>query len=442
MGRFNLLGGPLAFALVTLISTTVPAQRLALAPAAKPGATEKPKSTEWHQWRGPNRDGISPEKNLLQEWPAGGPPLAWRTQGLGGAFSSVAVWDGRLFTMGNREGGTFLIALSAADGKELWATKVGGGDRPNCTPTVDGDLVYAITFGGDLLCARTANGEEVWRKNFGNDFGGRMMSGWGYSESPLVDGDTLVCTPGGQDAMLVGLNKRSGEKLWSTKMPAEIGDKGQDGAGYASVVISHAAGTRQYITFVGRGIVGVDTKDGNLLWHYNKIANGTANIPTPLINDNLVFCSSGYGDGGSALLKIGGRGTKLESQEVYYFDARKMQNHHGGMILLDQFIYMGHGHNQGFPMCVELKSGEVAWAPGRGAGKGSAAVSFADGHLYFRYEDGVMALIKADPKEYQLKGQFELPSKLDRSWSHPAISGGKLYLRDQDVLLCYDIKRK
>jgi len=421
-------------------ATSCMAQLIALAPTSKPSAADAPKSSEWHQWRGPNRDGISPEKSLLREWPAEGPKLAWRVEGLGGAFSSVAVSDGMIFTMGNRNGATFLIGLNAADGAEVWATRVGDGDRPNCTPTVDGDLVYAVGFNGDLLCARAKNGEEVWRVNFGRDFGGKMMSGWGYSESPLVDGNLLVCTPGASDAMIAALDKRTGQKLWTTAIPAETGPKGQDGAGYSSIVIGKLGGTKQYVQLVGRGLIGVNAKTGKLIWGYNKIANGTANVPTPIIRDDLVFCSSGYNDGGTALLKVSGA-TSSSVQELYYFPDRKLQNHHGGMILLGDFVYMGHGHNQGFPICVDLRSGETAWAPGRGPGKGSAAISYADERLYFRYEDGTMALLEATPSQYQLKGQFELPSKLDRSWSHPAISGGKLYLRDQDVLLCYDIRR-
>ena len=427
---------------MNLAASQVFSQELALAPTARSGAVAKRTSTEWHQWRGPNRDGISPEKSLLQEWPTEGPTLAWQVDGLGEAFSSVAVSEGRIFTMGNRSGATYLIALDLKDGKELWATKVGSGDRPNCTPTVDDDLVYALSHGGDLLCAKSATGDEVWRKNFGNDFGGRMMSGWGYSESPLVDGDNMICTPGSNDAMLAALNKRTGATVWKTKMRSGVGDKGQDGAGYSSIVISNAGGTRQYVQLVGRGVVGVDAKSGELLWDYNRVANSTANVPTPLIKDNFVFCSSGYGDGGSALLKLDGRKNRYSAAEVYYFPDRKLQNHHGGMILLDKFVYMGHGHNQGFPVCVDFASGEVAWAPGRGAGHGSAAVSYADGRLYFRYEDGVMALIEASPAQYSLKGQFELPSKRDRSWAHPAISGGHLYLRDQGVLMCYDIRKK
>jgi outer membrane protein assembly factor BamB len=394
---------------------------------------------QWPQWRGPERDGKSQETGLLKTWPEEGPPLLWKVDGLGRGFSSVAIAGDKIFTMGDRKGGAVLIALSLADGKELWTTKVGGND-PNCTPTVDGDLVFALGKGGQLVCAETATGKEVWRKDFAADFGGQMMSGWGYSESPLVDGDRLICTPGAQDAIIAALDKRTGEVIWKSAMPADVGNKGKDGAGYSSIVVSEACGVRQYVQLSGRGVVSVAAKDGKFLWAYNRIANGTANIPTPIIKGDFVFCSSGYGTG-AALVKVVRSGKGLKAEEQYFLPASEMQNHHGGMILVGDYIYCGHGHNNGFPLCVEMKTGKVMWNGGRGAGTGSAAILYADGNLYFRYEDGIMALIEATPKEYRLKGKFELASIKGKSWPHPVIAGGKLYVRDQDTLLCYNIKQ-
>lgn len=397
---------------------------------------------EWSRWRGPNGDGISHEKGLLTEWPAEGPPLAWQAKGFGGGMSSVAIKGGKIFTLGQKGGKTNLIAADVQDGAILWSTPIGGGDSPNCTPTVDGDLVYGVTHGGDLACVKANDGTIVWQKNFGDDFGGKMMSGWGYSESPLVDGDRVIVTPGGKDALLVALDRNTGEKVWQSAAPEKLGRKGNDGAGYASVVISHAAGVKQYITLAGRGIVSVDAATGKFLWSYNDVANGTANIPTPIVSNDYVFCSSGYGDGGTALLKVVKQGKSLGVDEVYYKEANEMQNHHGGMILVGNHVYMGHGHNNGFPLCVEGRTGNDAWRPGRGPGSGSAAIAYADGHLYFRYEDATMALIEANPQEYKLKGQFKIATKNGQSWPHPVIAGGKLYLRDQDVLNCYDVKKR
>ena len=395
---------------------------------------------DWPSWRGPNRDAIAvDESGLLSEWSDDGPALEWKIDGLGRGYSSVAIADGRIFTMGSRNKECVLIALNLRDGRELWSAKVGKGN-PNCTPTVDGGLVYALGREGDLICTDAATGAVVWRKSFPKDFGGRMMSGWGYSESPLVDGDRLICTPGAQDAIVVALDKKSGATLWKSAMPADIGKRGKDGAGYSSVVISHAQGVKQYVQLTGRGVISIDAEDGSQLWSYNRIANGTANIPTPLVKGDMIFCSTGYGTG-AALLKINREGNGLAAEEVYFLEAKDMQNHHGGMILYGDHIYCGHGHNKGFPLCIDMASGETAWSGGRGPGSGSAAILLADGHLYFRYEDGTMALIEATPKGYNLKGSFKLATNNGKSWPHPVIVDGLLYVRDQQSLLCYDIHK-
>lgn len=396
---------------------------------------------DWPQWRGPNRDGISHETGLLSEWPESGPPTVWKASGLGGGYSSAAVAGGRIFTMGKFGGETRLVAVSTEDGAILWTTPVGGGDAPNCTPTVDGDLVFGLSHGGDLLCAETATGREVWRKNFPRDFGGKMMSGWGYSESPLVDDDRLIVTPGSQDAMMAALDKHTGDVIWRAAMPPNTGSAGQDGAGYSSIVVSNGAGVKQYVQLVGRGVISVDARTGNMLWGYNRIANGTANVPTPIVTGDFVFCSSGYGDGGAALLRLTGSRGQVNAQEVWYKGSKDLQNHHGGMILIGDHVYMGHGHNNGFPVCFELMSGRDAWRPGRGPGSGSAAIVCADGHLYFRYENGEMALIEATPRDYKLKGSFKIGINNGKSWAHPVVADGRLYLRDQHEMLCYDIRK-
>lgn len=391
---------------------------------------------DWPAWRGPQRDAISSETGLLTEWGADGPPLLWKVGGLGSGYSSISVADGRIFTMGRVKGQTAIQARSLADGHLVWTAAVPGGN-PNCTPTVDGGLVYALGRDGDLVCVTAETGERVWSRNFGQDFGGKMMSGWGYSESPLIDGDKLLCTPGSPSAAIAALDKKTGDVIWTTNFESR-GERGRDGAAYSSIVVSNAGGVRQYVQLSGRGLLSVDAGTGAVLWTYNRIANGTANIPTPLVKDDYVFCSTGYGTG-AALLKVqpGAKGV----EEVYFLDSRTLQNHHGGMVLLGDYIYCGHGHNKGFPLCIALKTGEVVWGPVRGAGSGSAAVLYADGHLYFRYEDGTIALIEATPEAYTLKGSFKMATQNGKSWPHPVIVDGRLYLRDQDDLLCYDVRR-
>ncbi|MBI5394490.1 MAG: PQQ-like beta-propeller repeat protein [Verrucomicrobia bacterium] len=399
---------------------------------------------DWAQWRGPNRDGLCAETGLLKEWPAEGPKLLWKTTGLGRGYAGVAIAAGRIFTTGDREKSQWIIALDLKTQKELWAAKVGPGrpDGPRCTPTVDGNLVFGVGTHGDLLCADAATGKELWRVNFTNDFGGQMMTHWGYSESPLVDGNKLVCTPGAKNAALAALDKKTGKVIWKCAAP-DFGAQGKDGAGYSSPVIGEGAGVRQYITLSGRGLVSAAAADGTFLWGYNRVANKTANIPTPVVNGDHVFCSSGYGTG-AALLKLAASGNGgVKANEVYFLAAKEFQNHHGGMVMLGGHLYAGHGHNAGSPICIEWKTGKVAWGGEQpGPGTGSAAVLYADGRLYFRYENGVMALFEATPKACNLKGSFELASKLGKSWPHPVIDDGKLYIRDQDVLLCYDVKKR
>ena len=394
---------------------------------------------DWPTWRGLDRTGIAHETGLLDEWGDDGPPLKWTSEGLGGGYSSVAIAGDRIFTMGSLKKKCHLIAVSRTDGSPLWTTEVGGGN-PNCSQTVDGDLVFALGREGDLIAASASAGSIVWRKSFPKDFGGQMMSGWGYSESPLVDGDLLICTPGAQDAVLVALDKRTGDVVWKSTMPQDVGRKGKDGAGYSSVVISHAAGVKQYVQLTGRGVISVAADDGRFLWSYNQVANGTANIPTPIVKGDYVFSSSGYGTG-AALVKVVANGSDLSAEEVYFLSSKDMQNHHGGMILFGDHVYSGNGHNNGFPLCIDLMTGKEIWSGGRGPGSGSAAILLADDHLYFRYEDGTMALIEATPEEYRLKGAFKLASIKGKSWAHPVIVDGLLYLRDQDTLMCYDVRK-
>jgi len=410
-----------------------------LASTPLPGADPKAGS-DWPTWRGPQRNGICLETGLLQDWTQQGPPLVWQAEGLGSGYSSIAVAAGRIYTMGRRrrpQSGTFLIALDSSTGRELWSTPCGQGN-PNCTPSVGNGMVYALGREGTLLCVNARTGKQVWSTHFAREFGGKMMSGWGYSESPLLDGDRLICTPGAKTAAIAALNSKTGNTIWTTSI-SDLGSRGKDGAGYSSIVVSQGGGVRQYVQMTGRGIISVAADSGKLLWNYNRIANGTANIPTPVISGDYVFCSTGYGTG-SALLKIQPAAKGIE--EVYFLGSKELQNHHGGMILVDDYLYCGHGHNKGLPLCIELKTGKSQWGPKRGLGSGSAAILYADGHLYFRYENGVVALIEATPDSYRPKGEFRMATNNGKSWPHPVIHNGKLYLRDQDALLCYNVRAR
>jgi outer membrane protein assembly factor BamB len=407
-------------------------------------AEKKTAGGDWPQWRGPERNGLSTETGLNTDWEARPPKLLWTAEGLGEGYASVAVSGGRIYTTGNLETGQGVVAIDVKSGEKVWSQPFTEsvpqhsytGSR--CTPTVDGDMLYVVSSEGTIACLNSKDGTIVWRRHFKDDWKGRMMSGWGFSESPLVDGDRLICTPGGDDAMIVALNKKTGEEIWRSAVP-NIGGKGNDGAGYGSIVISEAAGVKQYVQMIGRGVIAVRADNGMFLWGYNPVANGTANIPTPIISGDFVFCSTGYGTG-AALLQIAQDGDSLIAEEIYFLPAKTFENHHGGMVLVGDHIYCGHKHNNGFPVCLDMKMGEVVWGGERGPGSGSAAVTYYDGHLVFRYQSGDVALIEASPEGMKLKGVFKADFVQSPSWAHPVVAGGRLYLREQDKLMCYDLK--
>lgn len=410
-------------------------------------AAEPRGSDDWPQWRGPNRDNHSSFQNLLPNWEKRKPTLVWKSQGMGKGYASVSIADGVLYTTGNFDGAQGVVAVEIGNGNVLWKKRLTdrvpkhGYEGSRCTPSIDGDMLYVVTSEGDIVGLKRQNGDVVWRKNFRRDWNGKMMSGWGYSESPLVDGDRVICTPGANDAMLVALDKLTGAELWRTEMPRGS-EGGNEGAGYSSVVISEGGGVKQYVQLIGRGVIGVRADNGKFLWGYNRIANGTANIPTPLTTGDYVFAATGYG-AGTALLKLSKSGNGVKAQEVWFHPGNELQNHHGGMVMVGDSVYFGNGHGKGFPVCVAWKTGKIQWGGKlRGAGEGSAAVTYADGNLIFRYESGEVALIEATPKQYRLKGAFKPEVTNSPCWSHPVVVGGRLYLRDQDTLMCYDVAAK
>jgi outer membrane protein assembly factor BamB len=404
-------------------------------------------AADWPQWRGPNRDGKSTETGTIQNLERTPPKLLWMVDGMGRGYASVAVVDGRLYTTGNGDRGQKVVCRDAATGREIWSTTVTDevpehsypGSR--CTPTVDGDRVYVVTSNGSIVCLST-DGDVVWQKSFRREWNGRMMSGWGFSESPLVDGESVLCTPGGNGAMVVKLNKQTGEEEWRAAASDIDGESGREGAGYSSIVISNGGGVKQYVQLLGRGLVGIRASDGKVLWAYNRIANRTANIPTPIPIGDYVFSSTGYGTGACLLKLESVGGDDVAADEVYFLDADTAQNHHGGMIQDGDYIYFGHAHGQGFPSCLEWKSGKVLW---RGEERtrprrGSAAITYVDGQILFRYQDGTVALVAATPQAYRLNGRFRPEYQEDKSWSHPVVVNGLLYLREQDKLMCYDFR--
>ena len=403
---------------------------------------------DWPQWRGPNRDGICQETGLLKQWPQGGPKLLWEIAGLGTGYSTVSILDGRLYSMGDREAGgekaQYVYAYDLGTRAELWATKIGPAhsDGPRSTPTVEGGFAYVVGTRGDVVCLTADAGRVVWTRNLLDDLDGAGNPRWKFSESPLIDGDRLLCTPGGHRAVIAALNKNTGETIWSASMP-DIGPNGRDEAGYCSIMIGRGAGVKQYVQLTNEGIVAVAADDGKFLWGYNRVANRVANIPTPVIEGDYVFTSTAYGTG-SALLELVPEGDGVKAKEVYWLDKDTFQNHHGGFVKVGDYIYGGHNHNKGEPTCLEMRTGKVMWHADQ-LGKGSGCVLYADGHLYFLYEDGTVVLIEATPEKYDLKGTFKLPGRptaRGKAWPYPVISDGRLFLRHNDVLFCYDVRAR
>jgi outer membrane protein assembly factor BamB len=390
-------------------------------------------STDWPQWRGPERNGVSRETGLLREWPRSGPAVVWSASQLGTGYGSVAVAGSRVFVQGMKNRQSVVSSLDRAAGKVAWSVALGSaqendrGSGPRGTPTVDGDRVYVLTENGDLVCLLVADGKVVWRRNILREFNGRNIN-WLVSESPLVDGDRIIVSPGGRNAGMVALDKMTGATMWVAK---ELSDE----AGYASPVVADVQGVRTIMTMTGNAGVGVRATDGKLMWRYSNVANNTANITTPIYSNGRVFFSSAYGTGGALLaLKASGGGESVSAQEVYF--TRNMQNHHGGVVLVDGYLY---GFNNSILTCLEFETGKVMWRD-RSVGKGS--VAYADGRLYVLSEDNVVGLVEASPKGYRETGRFSIADQGWPSWAHPAISGGRLYLRNQNVLASYELRAK
>ena len=390
---------------------------------------------DWPQFRGPTLNDISPETGLLKDWPAGGPTLAWKATGLGAGYSGVSVAGSQIFTAGDKDDSTLIVALNRADGKSLWSARLGKSDAPGSpkfegprsTPTVSGDRVFVLGQWGDLVCVDAGSGRELWRKDLIKDFGGAYPT-WGYSESPLVDDDKLVVTPGGSKGAIVALNQKTGETVWQSK-------EFTDPAHYSSLIIEEIGGVRQYIQLTPESLAGVGAADGKLLWRAPRKGN-VAVISSPVYKDGLVYVSSGYGVGCN-LFQVTAQAGKFDAKQIY---ANKiMSNHHGGVLNIFEFIY-GYSDGKGWT-CQDLKSGEAKWQEKEKLGKGSLV--YADSRLYLRQEGsrGTVALIEATPDGYKEHGRFDQPDRSSKnSWPHPVIAGGQLYLRDQDLLLCYDLK--
>jgi len=373
------------------------------------------------------------EKGLLQDWPEGGPKKMWTVNDAGLGYSGVTVQAGSLYTMGAFDKKEMLLAYNSSSGKKLWEVHVGElltngwGDGPRMSPTISNGKIYALGARGNLLCVLAKNGKLVWKKSLVDDLGGKVP-GWGYTESVLVDEGKVICTPGGKDGAIAALDADSGRTIWRTKSFT-------DGAQYSSPISIMHQGKKQYVQLVMKNIVGIDPGNGSVLWK-SKWPGKVAVIPTPIFSNGHVYVTSGYGVG-CKLVKLG------DNYPTNVYENKVMKNHHGGVIKVGEHLY-GYSDGVGWA-CQDFKTGELIWNEKKALGKG--AIAYADNRLYCQGEgDGRLILIDASPTGWKTHGEFTISPQTKkrnpkgRIWTHPVICDGKLYLRDQEYILCYDIK--
>ena len=387
---------------------------------------------DWPQWRGPDRTGVSKETGLLKAWPAGGPARLWMFENAGKGYSAPAIVAGKYFTIGTRDDAEALFILDANTGKEIRVAKIGSilenkwGDGPRGTPAVDGDRVYALSGTGDLVCISIADGKVLWKVTM-KSLGGSIPN-WGYTESVLVDGNKVLCTPGGGKGTVAALDKMTGKVIWQSADIKEL-------AHYSSIVPATINGTPQYVQRNEKSVFGLAANDGRLLWQ-TDFPGRTAMIPTPIVSGNEVYVTAGYGTG-CKMVRI-----EADNKVTVVYENKVAKNHHGGFVKIGEFLY-GHGDPQW--ICQNFKTGEEVWGT-RAFKKG--AVTAAEGMLYCLEEDtGTVALVEASPAGWKEISRFtpspasKIRSESGKRWTHPVISNGKLYLRDQDLIYCYDVKK-
>ena len=403
-------------------------------------------TSDWPQWRGPGRNGISQEKGLLKEWPKEGPKLLWQVNDLGDGYSTPSVVGSRIYLMSNRGmENEFVQALSTQDGKVIWTTRVGNVGNPNqdppypkarSTPTVEGNFVYALGSDGDFVCLDAKTGKIRWQKNLRKDFGGQPHE-WAYAESPLVDGDVVVVTPGGEQATIVALNKKTGAVIWKSAVP------GGDAAGYASAIVVQAGGRKQYVQFLSNGIVGVDAKTGEFLWRYKEVVKGPAQAFTPVARGEYVY--GGALSLGGGLVRLKSEGSGIIAEQVYL--ERGLPNGFGGAVLVGDYLF-GTGTAEAPLVAVEFTTGKVKW---KADGFGMSSFAYADGNLYVHNKNGDLVLVEVNPEAYREKGRFTPPNPptkkkvgqmSEAAFGYPVIANGRLYIRDLESLWVYDIKAK
>ncbi|MCL2739116.1 MAG: PQQ-like beta-propeller repeat protein [Bacteroidales bacterium] len=399
------------------------------------------KAQDWPQWRGPHRDGIHKATGLHVDWSEKKPALLWTFREAGSGYSAPTIAGTTLYGQGAVDEVGFAFAIDVQTGNLKWKRELGlefVEDReraPRGSITVDGDKLYLIRGIGQIHCLSAADGKELWQKDFTKDFNGKLMSRWGFSESPLVDGNLVICTPGGDEGAIVALDKNSGALVWRS---TELTDR----SAYSSPIVAEIQGVRQYIQLTEKCVAGIAAKDGKLLWKVEVAGFRTAVIPTPIIMDNMVYVTSGY-NAGCLLIQLTKTGDTFEAETLYA--NRNMTNQHGGVVLVNGHVY-GYSDAHGW-VCQNVKTGENAWSQRiREVGKG-AILAVNDRLLLLDMATGSLTVIAASPDGWQEFGHLPIPERTqivttdNHVWTHPVVANGKLYLRDHDLLFCFDITK-
>jgi len=390
-----------------------------------------PDGPYWPRFHGPDGENQSSDAGLLKRWPEGGPALRWTAEGIGQGYSSVTLAGARIFTAGNVDGKTVVTALDL-DGQTKWQSPNGPAwtssyDGTRGTPTYDDGRVYHESPVGQLVCLDAKNGAEIWSLNILERFDGHNIR-WALAESVLIDGDVVICCPGGAKGSVVGLDKRTGDLVWAAPGTGES-------TSYASPALAVCEGLRMVLTMNAKALIGVNADTGDLLFTFPHVTRYDVNALMPIYHDGHVFISSGYGSG-SQMFKLTIDGNKARVEQVW--ENKQLDNHHGGVLLLEGYLYGSSAGGRW--MCLDWKTGQTKYAEG-GVGKGS--LTYADGMLYTYSENRKMGLVEAGPERHEVVSQFTVPSGGGgKSWAHPVVCGGRLYLRHADKLYAYDVKGK
>jgi len=396
-------------------------------------------TADWSQWHGPRRDNICNEKGLLKSWPEAGPKLLWTAKGCGMGYSTVSISGGMIFTSGIINKQTVVFALDMK-GKHVWKALNGGAWEADArqkwaigyagargTPTVDGGLAYQLSDLGRLGVFDAKTGREVWSVEFTKRFGARPPN-WGYAESVLIDGDNVICYPGGPRGYMAALHKKTGALVWAN---TDIGEP----ASYCSAILATINQSRQLITVTRKSVIGVDAESGKLLWRYPFTNMRGINVANPIYKDGFVFASSGYGNG-SVLLKINKNKSGFTAEKVWFSESP--DNHHGGVVLVDGYLYGSGSKKRGWT-CLDFKTG---WENYRAESSGKGSVLYADGMLYCFDEGGGMQLVEASLERWKVVSEFDVPQGgKGKFWAHPVIHNGRLYLRHAAHIYVYDVKK-